>query len=445
MAAFVVMCSKECQNGETEYFSKRSMQFHSPSEFSKSPEKPRRRSLVLGGLLFIFFIVSGMWALGSDGESEEGHGAENQAEEVKEVVPEVLPEIVVKHTIVEGDIPAEIFREYGKLDANAVAELLTASEPVYDFTKLRMGREIQFVFREDRLQKIRYPFDTESAIIAQVVGDTFETKKEAIPYEVREVTAEIRIDEFLYKDALDAGLTEASILEIADIFSFDIDFTTEIREGDTLKLIYEQRFLDGKSGPDGQILAAVFTNAGEQYFAYFFETNDEGSHYDSEGKELARQFLRAPLSYRAITSGYTGARMHPITKKVTAHYQIDYAAPTGTPVVATARGTVVSARFEGGWGNMIRLKHDNGYTTHYGHLSGYAKGLASLATVSQGQVIGYVGSTGWSTGPHLDYGMKLDGNPINPLSLKLPKGIALEGEQAERFRTLKAEYDERLK
>lgn len=420
------------------------MQFRSSSEFLKNQEKPRRRGLVLGSFLLVFFTISGIWALGSDGELEEGHGAVINTEAVKEVAPEVMSETVVGHMIVDGDIPAEIFGEYGKLDANAVAELLSASEPVYDFTKLRIGREIQFVFREDRLQRIRYPFDTESAIVAQVVGDTFETKKEAIPYEVREVVSEIKIDEFLYKDGLDAGLTEASILEIADIFSFDIDFTTEIREGDVLKVMYEKRFLDGKPGPDGNILAAEFTNAGERYAAYFFETDDEGSHYDGEGKELVRQFLRAPLSYRAITSGYTGARFHPITKKVMAHYQIDYAAPMGTSVVATARGMVVSARFEGGWGNIVRLKHDNGYTTHYAHLSGYAKGLSVGETVSQGQIIGYVGSTGWSTGPHLDYGMKLDGAPVNPLSLKLPKGIALLGEQAERFHILKAEYDKRL-
>lgn len=441
----VVTLPKGCQNSETEFFSKSSMQFRSSSEFSKSPEKPKRRGLVLGGLLLIFFIVSGIWAFGSDRESEEGHGVVINTEVAKEIEPKALPETIVRHVIVEGDIPAEIFREYGKLDPNAVAELLAVSESVYDFTKLRIGREIQFVFQEDRLQGIRYPFDTESVIVAQVIGDTFETKKEAIPYEVRETVSEIMIDEFLYKDGLDAGLTEASILEIADIFSFDIDFTTEIREGDTLKVLYEKRLLDGNPGPDGRILAATFTNAGEQYSAYSFETDNGEGHYDGEGKELVRQFLRAPLSYRAITSGYTGARMHPITKTVTAHYQIDYAAPIGTPVVATARGTVVSARFEGGWGNIIRLKHENGYTTHYGHLSGYAKGLVSLAAVSQGQVIGYVGSTGWSTGPHLDYGMKLDGSPINPLSLKLPKGIALEGEPAERFRALKAEYDERLK
>jgi murein DD-endopeptidase MepM/ murein hydrolase activator NlpD len=212
-----------------------------------------------------------------------------------------------------------------------------------------------------------------------------------------------------------------------------------------MSIYYEKRTLNGEPAPDGKVLAAKFINEGEEYFGYYYELEGEGGHYDSEGKELLRQFLRAPLSYRRITSGYTGARLHPITKTVTAHYQIDYAAPIGTPVVATARGTVTSAGYEGGWGNMVRLRHDNGYSTHYGHLSAYGKNIKAGTSVSQGQVIGYVGSTGWSTGPHLDYGMRLNGSPINPLSLKLPKGTPLEGADLENFQKIKQEYDQYLK
>lgn len=425
-----------------------SVRFESKPEFSRSltPPTPHRSGKWFLTVITLLLIGVGVWFFGSGDEVEEvvtGPSDVQAEEKVLEIVPK---ETVVRHVIAEGDIPADVFAEYGNLDANAVEVLLEASLSVYDFTKLRIGREIQFVFDEnEKLLRIQYQLDTESVIIAEVSGEGFETRKEAIPYDVREEIAEVAIDEFLYKDGLDAGLSEASILEIADIFSFDIDFTTDIREGDSMKVLYEKRTLNGKQGPDGKILAATFTNVGEQYRAYYFASDGEGSHYDAEGKELVKQFLRAPLSYRAITSGYTGARMHPITKKVTAHYQIDYAAPTGTPVVATARGTVVSARFEGGWGNIVRLKHDNGYTTHYAHLSGFAKGMASGVSVSQGQVVGYVGSTGWSTGPHLDYGMKLDGSPINPLSLKLPKGTSLDGEAMEHFQALRAEYDERLK
>lgn len=410
------------------------------------PKRPKRRKIWVIALLATFAVVGFFFWSHEPKKTQESTvaGVETKAEEA---VPPKSEEKVISHKVCEGDIPAEIFSEYAKLDANGTAALLDATEDVYDFTKIKIGQNMEFVFdeQEEKLKEIRYYPDSENIIIAKADEKNFEVKKENIPYEVEIKTLDVNIDEFLYKDALDAGLSEATILEVADIFSFDIDFNTEIREDDKMRVIFEKRSLNGNLAPDGKVIAAKFTNAGQDYFAYYFETDGEGSHYDAEGHELMRQFLRAPLSYRKITSGYTGARYHPITKTVSAHYQIDYAAPVGTPVVSTARGTVTSARYENGWGNIVRIKHDNGYTTHYGHLSSYAKGIKAGASVSQGQVIGYVGSTGWSTGPHLDYGMRLNGNPVNPLSLKLPKGTPLEGEKMEKFQKLKKQYDEMLK
>jgi murein DD-endopeptidase MepM/ murein hydrolase activator NlpD len=346
------------------------------------------------------------------------------------------------YTISEGDIPAEIFAQYGHLDSNDTLNLLESAKGVYDFSKLKIGQHIHFYFNEEeKVKQLEYDRNTETKIVAKRNGNIFEVREEYIPYKVTQKTLDAKIDEFFYKDALDVGLLEPTILEIADVFSFDIDFTTEIRKGDEFKIIYEERTLDGKRGPDGRILAAKFVNAGQEYRAYYFKTDNEESHYDGEGRELRRQFLRAPLSYRYISSGYTGARYHPITKTVSAHYQIDYAAPIGTPVVATAQGTVTRAGWEGGWGNMVRMKHNNGYATHYGHLSAFAKGIRSGVSVAQGQIVGYVGSTGWSTGPHLDYGMRLNGSPVNPLSLKLPKGNPLTGEKLKAFQKEKEKYD----
>ncbi|KKQ06569.1 MAG: hypothetical protein US15_C0008G0001, partial [Candidatus Moranbacteria bacterium GW2011_GWF1_36_4] len=242
------------------------------------------------------------------------------------------------------------------------------------------------------------------------------------------------IDNFLYIDALNAGISESTILEIADIFSFDIDFTTEIRQGDSFIIVYEKRIRDGREASDGKVLAAKFTNAGNDYYGYYFNGGEDDGHYDSEGHFLVRQFLRAPLSYRQITSGYTGARVHPITKTVSAHYQIDYAAPTGTPVVATARGDVVSAGWESGWGNIVRLRHAN-----------MKNAIVSPGPVFNRQIIGYVGSTGWSTGPHLDYGMRLNGNPINPMALNLPKGNILNADKMPEFEKIKEKYNSLLK
>lgn len=418
------------------------MYFDPKREFNEPP-----LSLKKWGKVKIFFVISFLF-VGSFfmwhyllAENKEKQ-AENIEAQVEEKAPEEKEEEFVSYRISEGDIPAEVFAKYANFNANDTESLLLASKDIYDFTNLKIGQELQFIFRgKEKAQKIKYYLGTEKMVVAEKEGDTFKVDKEDIPYEVKEETIHIKIDEFFYKDAMDVGLSEPSILEVADVFSFDIDFMTEIREGDEAVVVYEKRTLKGEPAPDGNILAAKFINAGQEYFAYYFESEGEGSHYDSEGNELMRQFLRAPLSYRKITSGYTGARMHPITKTVSAHYQIDYAAPIGTPVVSTARGAVVSAGWEGGWGNIVRIRHDNGYTTHYGHLSAYGKGIKAGASVLQGQVVGYVGSTGWSTGPHLDYGMKLNGSPINPFSLKLPKGAPLEGEEREKFQVVKEKYN----
>ncbi|MFA5993960.1 MAG: peptidoglycan DD-metalloendopeptidase family protein [Parcubacteria group bacterium] len=345
------------------------------------------------------------------------------------------------YVVSEGDIPADILMTQGKLDANDVEALLTASEGIFDFANLKIGQPVRFYFEGgERASRIEYDKNTESVIVVDRQEKAFKIKEEKINYTVSQEVAQGKIDNFFYVDAMEAGLSEATVLEMGDIFSFSIDFTTEIQQGDEFVAIYEKRMKDGVRATDGRILAAKFINNGKAHWAYYFDNNGHGGYYDEDGRVLERQFLKAPLSYRRISSGYTGTRMHPITKKVTAHYQIDYAAPTGTPVVASARGIVASAGGETGWGNMVRLKHDGGYTTHYGHLSAFAKGLRAGMSVAQGQVIGYVGSTGWSTGPHLDYGMKLNGSPVNPLSLNLPKGNPLDASSMQLFEAEKNKY-----
>lgn len=423
------------------------MKIYNNKKVFLQPEKPAKNKYKFKLLLGIFFIFAIYLLFDKFSDSKEitleSVASSSDATAENALLTENQEKAPLVHTISEGDIPAEVFSKHGKLSANDTAALLTASEDIYDFTNVKIGRDIRFYFDDenDCATRIEYDRDTETMIVAQRNGDSFEVCEEEIKYETSQKTARVNIDNFLYIDALNAGISEATILEIADIFSFDIDFTTEIRQGDSFTVIYEKRIRDQKEAPDGKVLAAKFTNAGNDYYGYYFDGGEEDGHYDSEGKFLVRQFLRAPLSYRQITSGYTGARVHPITKTVSAHYQIDYAAPTGTPVVATARGDIASAGWEGGWGNIVRLRHANGYTTHYGHLSAFGKGIKSGAQVSQGQVIGYVGSTGWSTGPHLDYGMRLNGNPINPMALNLPKGNPLSADKMPEFEKIKEKYN----
>lgn len=351
-----------------------------------------------------------------------------------------------KYAISDGDIPADMFAEQAKFDANDMQSLLSSSEEVYDFTKLVVGREMRFCFEDgEKASYFEYDRNINDMIIVARNGSDFMVEQKPIDYEVEEAFVEGKIENFLYADALEKGMSEATIVTMADVFSFDVDFTTEIQKGDEFKVIYEKRKRFGKDGPDGNILAAKFVNNGEEYWAYYFEDGEESGYFDGEGKMLQRQFLRAPLSYKYISSGFTGARYHPVTKKVHPHYQIDYAAAVGTPVVSTAKGKVILANYNSGWGNMVKIEHANGYSTHYAHLSRYGKGIKVGKNVVQGQIIGYVGNTGWSTGPHLDYGMRLNGNPVNPLSLKLPKGDSISEGNREGFEEVKRGLEGRLK
>lgn len=402
--------------------------------------------------LFIFFssfiFFKGVFWLKNKLSSEKAVEIPTNQEVVEIQKKEEEKEKFNTYIISEGDIPAEVFGRGGKFDANDMEKILSSSKDIYDFTNIKIGQKLRFYFdkeKEEKANRIEYDQNTEDYIIIERNGNEFSARKEKIAYEVSQEIARGKIDNFFYADALDAGIQEATVLEVGDIFSFDIDFTTEIQKDDEFVIIYEKRSLNDEEAPDGKILAAKFVNVGQSFYAYFFDNDGNGGYYDAEGRVLERQFLKAPLSYRHISSGFTGARMHPITRKVSAHYQIDYAAPSGTPVVASARGTLVSAGWEGGWGNIVRLRHDNGYTTHYGHLSAFAKNIRSEERISQGQVIGYVGSTGWSTGPHLDYGIKLNGVPVNPLKLDLPKGQPLDEEHMKIFAEIKNKYTDLLK
>lgn len=407
--------------------------------------------IIIFGLIGIGYYKS---IFGNPAEAKKVDVSDNveNVEENNQVNPESVEQQskdkcdYVRYTIQDGDIPADMFAEQAQFDANDMQALLFESEEVYDFTKLIVGREIRFCFEDgEKASYFEYDRNIDDMVAVNRNGEGFIVEQKPIDYEVEEVFVEGKIENFLYADAIEKGISEATIVTMADVFSFDVDFTTEIQKGDEFALIYEKRKRFGEEGPDGNILAAKFVNNGETYWAFHFEDGEESGYYDEEGKFLQRQFLRAPLSYKYISSGFTGARYHPVTKTVSAHYQIDYAAAVGTPVVATARGKVILASYNGGWGNMVKIEHANGYLTHYAHLSKYGKGIAVGKEVTQGQIIGYVGSTGWSTGPHLDYGMKLDGQPVNPLALKFPKGDPVSEENMDRFVEIRDRFEEKLR
>ena len=213
-----------------------------------------------------------------------------------------------------------------------------------------------------------------------------------------------------------AGAPAELAYEMAEVLQWDLDFTRDLRRGDRFEVLYEEVFLDGRPRGIGEVLGLVYENRGQRLEAYRF--GDEPAYYDAEGRPLQKMFLRSPLTFSRVTSRFSHRRFHPVLKTYRPHYGVDYGAPTGTPVRATARGTVVSAGWDGGGGKMVKIRHANGYLTAYLHLSRFAAGVRPGARVAQGEVIGYVGATGLATAPHLDYRVQHGGRWIDPLGLK---------------------------
>jgi len=255
--------------------------------------------------------------------------------------------------------------------------------------------------------------------------DDFTAEKAAVEYEKRVAQIAGAIQDNLIssigngKDRLRLALT------LSDIFAWDIDFTTDLRNGDIFKIIVEEFYEEGKFKRYGNILAAEFVNNGDTYHGSRFEYGDIKGYYDQEGKSLRRAFLKAPLNYRRISSGFSQGRFHPILKKYRPHHGVDYAAPHGTPVSSVGDGTVLFAGYRGDYGKLIIIRHPNGYETRYGHLSRLDRGMAKGVKIKQGDTIGYVGSTGLTTGPHLHYEMRLNNKFVNPLKTRIPAGRPL--------------------
>jgi murein DD-endopeptidase MepM/ murein hydrolase activator NlpD len=249
-------------------------------------------------------------------------------------------------------------------------------------------------------------------------------------------SGEIRSSLFAATDA--AGLSDNVAVQLADIFAGDVDFHRDLRRGDKFTVIYEMFFHEGRAIKSGRLLAAEFINQGKSYRAVWFQDAEgKGAYYTPEGKNLRKAFLRSPLEFSRVSSGFS-MRFHPILQQWRAHKGIDYAAPTGTHVKATADGVVESVGRQNGYGNFIMLKHQGGFSTSYAHLSSFAGGLRKGARVRQGDVIGHVGQTGWATGPHLHYEFRVNDQVRNPLTVALPAALPVPAQQITAFNSVSA-------
>lgn len=267
------------------------------------------------------------------------------------------------------------------------------------------------------------------------VGDAFRFAHDKPQFETRALMASGEIRSSLFAAADAANISDAVAMQIADVFSTDIDFHRDLRKGDRFAVVYETHYHEGLPVRSGRVLAAEFVNQGKTYQAVYFENSDgQGGYYTPDGRNIRKAFLRSPLEFSRISSGFTMARFHPVLKRWRAHKGIDYAAPTGTRVRATGDGVVEFAGMhQGGYGNLVVLRHQTKFTTWYGHLSGFAKGMRKGARVAQGDVIGFVGATGLATGPHLHYEFRISDVHQNPLRVVMPSAPPITPDQKAAF------------
>jgi murein DD-endopeptidase MepM/ murein hydrolase activator NlpD len=351
---------------------------------------------------------------------------------------------VVSGTVRKGDVLSRIFKR-NKLHVADLQQAKEAAEGVYDLGELCSGHPYTITIDdEDRLDSLTYWMDDDTYMNLSRQGDSLTATVEKIEYEKR-------LFSFggVIKDNLIASLgpDKAALrlaLDLSDIFAWDIDFTTDLRDGDTFKIIVEGLFVGNTFKKFGDILSAEFVNDGRRYMAYRYEMNGSADYYDAGGTPLRKAFLKAPLNFRRISSSYAGRRLHPVLKKYRPHQGIDYAAASGTPVSALGDGEILFAGYRGSYGKLVIIKHRNGYSTYYGHLSRISKGVTRKARVAQGEVIGFVGATGLATGPHLHLEIRVAGKPVNPLSLQPLCGEPLQTVHKKRFRELVDSMDHRL-
>ena len=325
-----------------------------------------------------------------------------------------------------GDTIGELLARAGIDDARlrALVHGDPVARPLY---QLKPGQAVRVATdRDGGLLELRFAPSADRALTIRRRGDALEALATDAVVETRVVMKSGVIASSLFGAADAIGLPDAITLALADAFSGDIDFFHDLRRGDRFSVVYETLHVDGEAAGSGRILAAEFENRGNLLTAFRWTAPDgtEG-YYTADGRGTRKAFLRSPMALTRVTSGFTLARLHPILGTWRAHTGVDYGAPAGTPVRATATGIVAFAGREGGYGNVVIVRHGGQYSTMYGHLSRFAKGVSPGARVSQGDTIGYVGQTGWATGPHLHYELRVANAPRNPQSIALPAAEAV--------------------
>lgn len=332
---------------------------------------------------------------------------------------------------------ADLLKRRGFSDRE-IHDLRESVKPVYDLGKIRAGQEIRLASLADGpWQRLEYDVDATQYLVVRRKEAGIEAEMKYVPVEFRTAFVSGVIEDSLIAALNAAGEEDSLAIDLVErCFGWDIDFNTDLRKGDSFRVFVEKRYLDGRFAGYRDILAAEFVNEGRVFRAYRYTYPDTkaSDYFDEAGGSRRKDFLRSPIKFARITSRFTASRFHPIHKIYRPHYGVDYAAPIGTPVQATADGTVTFAGRDGAAGNAVKMTHKNAYGTAYLHLSRFGSGVRKGAALKGGDIVGYVGSTGDSTGPHLDYRIYYHGSPVNPLGHKFKPADPLRREFLEDYK-----------
>jgi murein DD-endopeptidase MepM/ murein hydrolase activator NlpD len=350
-----------------------------------------------------------------------------QRAELNAVLPEMRYGIVIdsfrveENTVKNGENLSIILNRYGA-SGKLVHDIVQASKDIFDARSIRVGQKYTVMSDEDE-QPLRY-WIYEKDVVTYFIFDLSDSLPKITRYD-RPVETHVKhlggvINSSLFKTVIDAGATQELAVKLAGVFDWTVDFFS-IQKGDYFRVVYEEKTVEGQPYGMGKILAAEFMHRNKQHYAIRYDRDDKKDQfYNEKGESMRKRYLKAPLEYSRISSKFSANRLHPVLKTNRAHLGVDYAAPTGTPIRAIGHGTVVEAGYRGGNGNWVKIKHSPQHSTGYLHMSKIAPGIRSGVRVSQGQVIGYVGSTGLATGPHLCFRFWENGVQVNPLRIQTP-------------------------
>jgi murein DD-endopeptidase MepM/ murein hydrolase activator NlpD len=372
--------------------------------------------------------------------------------DTQSIVPEIpkkfgipLPDYqIISGTIEAGMYLGKLFQMFG-IENTDLSNVLEKSKPVFDVRKVKRGNNYHAFLSKDSTEQLNYLVYEINRVDYVVFNfkDSTGVYKEQKP--IKTVKKEIGgiVNGALWFALRDIGANPLLANELSEVYAWSVDFFA-LQKGDKFKVLYEEKTVEGETIGAGNIEAAFFEHNGEKIYAIPFKQDSSLSFYNTDGESLKKAFLKAPLKFSRISSGFSNARMHPILKIVRPHHGVDYGAPSGTPVYALGDGTVIHAAYTGGAGHYVKIRHNSVYTTGYMHLRAYAKGIRAGKRVKQGELIGYVGSTGLSTGPHLDFRVWKNGRAVNPLKIDSPPVEPVKEEYLDAFNKIAEKYKSRL-